>query len=122
MKTMSEHNRDAVCKMCSNTYGWHKDNNPRHPFVPLESNETMPLTKKDRQKQQKTVLQTREWPADPILRIALIDKGLLSMADIIAAEQKLREAADNGGVIRLHGSQQQGDSEDNVELGAGDSP
>lgn len=111
---------DAICKMCGNTFAWHKEMKPRHPFMPKDSSERMPLAKKD-QKEPKVKLETREWPADPILRIALMDKGILTMADIIAAEQKLREAASNGGVIRLNVEEQSTGAEANSSLGTGDS-
>jgi hypothetical protein len=115
---------NSVCRICGQTFSWHQDNRPRHPFIEKHSDRVMPLGKnKEEKKQQdkpkKVVLETREWPSDPILRIALVKKGILTQADILAAEAELREAAESGGVIQVAGRHSGESSGEDVRVGNG---
>lgn len=90
---------EDICRTCGQTRAWHDENRPQHPF--RDSGDLRPdgLGKKDQKEKQKTRVEVREWPHDPVLRIALMNKGILTMADIEAAEHSLREAAKNDGTI-----------------------
>lgn len=117
-----------VCKMCGRDEDWHNVHRARHPFIPKDSDAVMPLKPKKNQpdkadtKKKKVVLETREWPSDPILRIALVKKGILTQADIIAAEAELREAAASGSVIQVKGRYTGEGSESDLRVGDDGSP
>lgn len=94
-------NEDDVCGSCGQTFGWHQENNPVHPFNYGQAGATDFLKRKrDRTKDRTTpTSQDRsEGPLvglmahDPIVRIALINKGILTPADLVVAEAQLREA------------------------------
>lgn len=112
---------EDICRTCGQTLGWHQENNPQHPF--RDNGDLLPdgLGKKDQQKKLKTRVEVRDWPHDPVLRIALVNKGILTMADIEAAEQSMREAAENGNVVRLSRPEVGSGDGSDVESGDGES-
>lgn len=66
---------------------------PRHPF----NDGNLPVsatfgTAKQREKGKDETVEIRQvsWPFDPVLRQALIDKGVLTPDDLIDAEKKIR--------------------------------
>lgn len=71
---------EEVCTTCGQTLGWHKANNPRHEFNgPLKV-----------EKPKTVVGAAPQWPFDPVLRQALVDKGILTVQDLADAEAKIR--------------------------------
>ena len=100
---------DRICRTCGNTESWHRDNDPHHPFVDKNSDQPDglgPRKKKDKDqdggKARSEAVVRQGFPSDPVLRVALVRKGILSMADIEAAELELREAAERGGGVVLY--------------------
>lgn len=90
---------DAVCTTCGNTYQWHAnaDPKPQHPFNDGTRSVSEMFGKKlpdgSRTKPGDVMqIQVMEqaWPFDPVLRQALIDKGLLTPDDLRNAESKIR--------------------------------
>lgn len=79
-------NRDSICSACGHTKQWHKDNRPRHMFRSVGQPGGL-IEKPEQGGQQRT-----ELPADPVLRLALIERGVLSPDDLRAAEEKLKAA------------------------------
>lgn len=86
------------CRACSHTRLWHDNNTPRHPFDD-GTGSTAFLGAKDRLRDERggdngngapRGAQAAQWPFDPILRQALIDKGILTPEDLRAAEEKIR--------------------------------
>lgn len=92
---------DPDCVTCGNSKSWHATNPARHPFndgsVPVS--DTFGKRGKDKPRdldhdkpQPRTVqarATTRGWPLDPVLRQALMDKGVLTIEDLRAAEEKI---------------------------------
>jgi hypothetical protein len=91
------------CETCGNTADWHAANNPRHPFndgtvpgseifgVKLPGGGRGPVGSVDGVETALTLhQQTPQWPFDPVLRQALIDKGVLTPDDLSEAERKIR--------------------------------
>lgn len=84
------------CKTCGNTYGWHIEEQPRHPFnggsVPFKATFGDRTRRDDRNGPQRgSDGATRQaWPMDPVLRQALIDKGVLTPQDLRDAEEKIQ--------------------------------
>jgi hypothetical protein len=89
---------DDVCQTCGKTLGWHRENDTRHPFNFGQDGATDFLKRRgarDPQRDGKSPQRGAEMPlmgGDPVLRIALINRGVLSPADLIVAETQLREA------------------------------
>ena len=88
------------CATCGNTWAWHDIAKPRHSF----NDGSLPASatfggQRDRrtgeprttaQRGSETVLSAMPWPHDPVLRQALIDKGVLTPDDLTNAEAKIR--------------------------------
>lgn len=81
------------CSVCGNTRQWHKNNSPRHAFIEPGGNpeikvmgEPEPSTEDSPQRG----IRPMRTPFDPILRQALIDKGVLTIQDLEEAERKVR--------------------------------
>jgi hypothetical protein len=73
-----------MCKQVHGVDGW----NPRHAPVLDGGGESLPKKKdKETVPVQATV---SAWPFDPVLRQALIDKGVLVPQDLRDAEEKIR--------------------------------
>jgi hypothetical protein len=77
-----------VCSMCKRVHGvdvW----NPQHAPVLDGGGESLP--KKDRKRPPAAAqAAVSPWPFDPVLRQALIDKGVLTPQDLRDAEDKIR--------------------------------
>lgn len=80
----------ATCAICDRNFAWHREHRPRHLFKDVlgqdHSLEIEPA-ELDSKGVDKVI---QNLPTDPILRLALIDKGLLEPDDLQAAEAKLR--------------------------------
>lgn len=82
------------CRTCGNSWGWHQEEKPIHPFNNGEAGATAFLKRRaresnDRQKDD----QPPRMPmmtGDPVLRQALINKGVLTPEDFRAAEEMIR--------------------------------
>lgn len=92
-------NEDDRCHTCGNTYGWHLETSPVHPFNTGESGATAFLrSRRDRDTQRGVERSQRgpetpsvaPFPFDPVLRQALIDAGVLTADDLVRAEMKIR--------------------------------
>lgn len=86
---------DEVCQTCGKTFAWHEENIPRHPFNSGQDGATAFLG--ERQKRQDKERTTRppqiaSVPTDPVLRIALINRGIITPAELMAAEAQLQQA------------------------------
>ena len=90
-----------VCAVCGQTRGWHTDNRPRHQFKSVNDGlmDSAP-TPTGRGIKHVTM------PFDPVLRMALIDKGIITTDDLDAADAKIRhltqglDGGSHGGQIR----------------------
>lgn len=89
---MSEPDPAAECQMCNNSYAWHIRNFTRHPFTPLGArNELRDVTRDKKPSQTHSDAITRTTtPFDPVLRLALIEAGVITIEQLAAAETKLR--------------------------------
>lgn len=80
------------CRMCGNSWEWHQAHYARHPYTsPNSTNELRDVTRPDRRAQANTdapIVHTTT-PFDPVLRLALIEKGIVSPDDLKKAEEKL---------------------------------
>jgi hypothetical protein len=82
----------AVCTTCAKTHPWPDGTVPKHPFnggppVKRKDDDTArtrhPITPTDRGISQLSM------PFDPVLRMALIDAGVITSEQLTAAETKL---------------------------------
>jgi hypothetical protein len=95
---------DDVCTTCQKTYGWHVENRPRHAFnpggsVPVSAtfgrrradgtNEPSRGRHGDAEGAGAAVL--GPYPFDPVLRQALVDKGVITGDDLREAERKIAD-------------------------------
>lgn len=104
------------CRMCDRSYQWHQDNFVRHPYTPSGSHNELRDTTRDKkpsQTQSASVVHTSV-PFDPVLRLVLIEKGIISPQDLSEAEKKL------GVVMRLV-DDKLGDTEDGRQPSSVDS-
>lgn len=69
------------CPTCGQTRQWHEENKPRHAFGGKVG---ITPARPD------VAVKAAPWPFDPVLRQALIDKGVLTPDDLQAAEAKIR--------------------------------
>jgi hypothetical protein len=80
--------------MCNNTYRWHLDNHPRHPFAELGGVSTFDLgspgKRNDDESKEDSRVIPMTMPFDPVLRMVLIDKGVITVADLDAADAKIK--------------------------------
>lgn len=92
---------DDRCGTCGQTLLWHEENNPRHPFNSGQDGATAFLNtnrRRDQARAAKDAQRGSEGPQivspgnDPVLRIALINRGVLTPADLVIAEEQLRVA------------------------------
>lgn len=96
MQTVSEDDR---CLTCGQTFGWHQEHNPRHPFSTDGSTDFLNTNRRrDQARAAKGAQRGSGGPQivspgnDPVLRIALINRGILTPADLVIAEEQLRVA------------------------------
>lgn len=80
---------DPQCRMCGQTRSWHQENGPRHQFT-LPDGST-PLKAPDEVPEMKRV----DLPFDPVLRMALINAGVITTDQLRQAEKDFN--AINGG-------------------------
>lgn len=86
------------CKTCGNTWDWHQANVTQHAYndgsisVSQTFGQKMPDGSRSTPGGAPVVTEVHEqaWPFDPVLRQALIDKGVLSPEDLREAEDKIR--------------------------------
>jgi len=92
---------DDRCETCGQAFAWHRENAPKHPFNSGQDGATAFLKRRgDRDPRQRGSGAQRgsEGPQivspgnDPVLRIALINRGVLTPADLVVAEEQLRAA------------------------------
>lgn len=96
---------DRRCDACGQTFTWHQEHpETRHPFSAGEDGATDFLKRRrDRDVKRGPIGSQRgsDRPQiiasgnDPVLRIALINRGVLTPADLMVAEEQLREALAN---------------------------
>ena len=99
---------NAKCVTCSNSWLWHQNNGDeiRHEFNDgsRAASETfgkkLPDGGRTKPGQQPVTVEEVRWPFDPVLRQALIDKGVITPEDLTRAENTIRAVTDNfnGGV------------------------
>lgn len=83
----------SVCSTCGNTFGWHEESNPRHPFAALGTQSVLADTRRDERPAQTDsgpIVRTST-PFDPVLRLALIDAGVITPDDLDKADKKIRQ-------------------------------
>jgi hypothetical protein len=78
-----------VCRSCGNTRVWHEQHHPRHPFV---MNGPALLHAPDDAVPQTSHV---DLPFDPILRLALVNNGIITADQLSQAEKDFRMI--NGG-------------------------
>lgn len=85
------------CHTCGQTRAWHHHNQPRHAFNngELPASDTFGKRLPDGTRvtpsaTEPVVVTESPWPFDPVLRQALINKGLLTPEDLVAAERTIR--------------------------------
>ncbi|MET0416535.1 MAG: hypothetical protein ABW022_11000 [Actinoplanes sp.] len=87
------------CKTCGQTFTWHQENKPVHPFNNGEAGATAFLNAgRDRDTRKRGNGSPRPaedapkvvWPTDPVLRIALIVSGVITADDLRKAEDMLK--------------------------------
>jgi hypothetical protein len=113
-------NEDDRCRVCGQTFGWHEENQPRHPFTPEGASLDFLKRPKDRDRSGRKTSQSPAEPPviasmahDPVVRIALINRGILTPADLMVAEAQLRDAlavAQEGGNPWLARGEESSDS------------
>jgi hypothetical protein len=74
------------CQTCGNTWEWHEKNSPRHPFNDGSMGASVTFKKKH---QQNPSVVPSSMPFDPVLRQALINKGVLTVEDLRDAEAQI---------------------------------
>jgi hypothetical protein len=93
---------NAICKTCANPWLWHQNNETRHAF----NDGTMPTSETFGKKLPDgggrtpptgaaPVVEEARWPFDPVLRQALIDRGVITPEDLTTAEATIRAVTDN---------------------------
>lgn len=94
--TISPSEKELTCRTCLNTEKWHEENKPMHPFNTGEAGVKAFLrpirdrgTPEGPQGVQRGA-QRPAWPMDPVLRQALINKGVLTPEDLRDAEEYIR--------------------------------
>lgn len=99
--TIPTPNDDDRCGTCGQTFAWHREHVPKHPFNYGQDGATTFLKRRGDRDPQRTgsgAQRASEGPQivssgnDPVLRIALINRGVLTPADLVVAEEQLRQA------------------------------
>lgn len=90
---------DEECRTCGQTYDWHREHKPVHPFNTGQAGIKALLgARRDRDPQRDGSGAQRGsqaasrvvWPTDPVLRVALIRKGVITTDDLREAEDMLK--------------------------------
>jgi hypothetical protein len=97
--TMSEPDDRDNCHTCDENHVELANRGmvPKHPFnngsVPFKTTFGAPRDRRDGKSSQRGAESpsTAPWPFDPVLRQALVDKGVLTPDDLRAAETKIKE-------------------------------
>lgn len=87
------------CKLCGNDEGWHKVNKVNHTFVPEDGsvrNGTKPEEPPPPKVEAHRLIQNM--PADPVLRTLMIQKGLITPAELTETEAFLMRALSQDGI------------------------
>lgn len=81
---MNESTRVALCQICNQTEEWHKLHGVKHAFSPDST--------KFRLAEHKITAEAvvNKLPSDPVLRMVLIRKGIISVDDLAEVEKELR--------------------------------
>lgn len=74
----------GMCRTCRNSFEWHQENSSHHPYNSGETPVNNVFSKKKRPAQPGPSI-----PFDPVLRQVLMDKGIITAEDILAAQNKL---------------------------------
>lgn len=82
--------QEFTCRTCLNTREWHEVHRPRHPFNTGQSGAT-DFLKPKKEKPQPEIRQSA-MPIDPVLRVALINKGVITPQDLRDAEAVIQAA------------------------------
>lgn len=94
------------CTTCGKTQQWHKDNKPIHPFNDGSAGAKAFLTsRRDRDTRSGHPGAQRSsqdpprvvWPTDPVLRVALMNAGVITADDLRNAEDMLKASMGLGG-------------------------
>lgn len=99
---------NAQCTTCSQTWLWHQTNETRHAFNDgtMAASETfgkkLPNGDRTPGAGAPVVVEEVRWPFDPVLRQALVTKGIITAEDLSTAEATIRAVTDqfNGGVAK----------------------
>lgn len=81
---------------CGNTKEWHENNTVRHAYTPVDGPAGNMLsvqkgpTFAEVHDTQPDVVRPMRMPFDPVLRQALMDKGVITIDDLTDAEKKIR--------------------------------
>lgn len=103
------------CRVCGNTDGWHTEMSPLHPFTGADES-TAGLfgrkladgTRSPAQIGKQAEVVEQQWPFDPVLRQALIDKGVITPDDLSNAERTIRAVTAQWARVQNGGSDVQG--------------
>jgi hypothetical protein len=75
---------EVLCEVCRQTKAWHEEHRPQHEFsLDGQLRRAQPMT-------VEAPMPNVSIPSDPILRLVLIEKGLITSEDLAEAEAKLR--------------------------------
>lgn len=78
------------CRTCNQPHPWPDGTVPKHPFNGGDAVAFSSFDAKKRQFDEQYTARPQPWPFDPVLRQALIDKGILTPDDLLQAEAKIR--------------------------------
>ena len=107
---------DDICHTCWKPHPWLDGTFPKHPFNDGRGTVSTAFMGPSRVRDPQSGVKTPQrgsqgplttvvdapWPFDPVLRQALIDKGILTPEDLHSAEEKIRAvtaAFQQGGVV-----------------------
>lgn len=87
-----------LCRTCGNDRAWHESNETRHPYndgsLPTAATFGRKLPGGGRgpgtAPGEETAVEQSQWPFDPVLRQALINKGVITPEDLRDAELMIR--------------------------------
>jgi len=80
------------CTTCGQSRTWHDENETVHPFT--DGRPANLGSRRERGEKGPAASATPavlRWPFDPVLRQALVDKGILTVEDLGAAEEKIKQ-------------------------------